>query len=208
MGGPGSRAAEAALSAALRPLLLLREFPRSLCQLVVQSLSPPAAQYPTSDPFGAPSAQNGWPAASVGDEDVDADMGDGTKGDGNASPQAGSSFAGRAAGINAAALAALHAGSVGLRAVPLAVALALTPAGELLVDPSQSEEADARARFAFAWAFGAGVAGQKGDEAEIAWVEAEGAFDRDEFDKARDLSRGKAGEVLEFVREQAGKYFE
>lgn len=193
-------------------LLNLRAFPRSLCQIVVQGLSPAPAQYPSSSPFGAPSARNGWPRDSTdkeGDGDGDESMGEDGKRD-EGSPLAGSSFSGRAAALNAASLAALHAGSVGLRALPLAVSLALSTQGDLLADPSLEEETAARARFGFGWAFGAGIAAKPegdGDEAELVWAEAEGEFAKAEFDAARSLSRSKAEEVLAFVQEQVAEYF-
>jgi exosome complex component RRP46 len=89
----------------------------------------------------------------------------------------------RAAAFNAASLAAMHAGSVGMKAVPLAVGVALVD-GEFVLDPSAEEEAAADARFGFGWAFGAGVSSAKdrmdeeAEEAESVWIEAEGAFTR------------------------------
>lgn len=140
----------------------------------------------------------------------------GQEGGKNGSPLAGSSFSSRAAALNSATLATLHAGSVGLRALPLAVSLALTSDGAMLVDPSLNEETSARARFGFGWAFGAGISSKKhegGDEeaeeeAELVWTEAEGDFTRMEFVKARELGRRKAGEVLDFVRAQIEEFFE
>ena len=83
----------------------------------------------------------------------------------------GTSFASRAAGLNAATLAILDAGSIALRAVPIAVALAVLPSGlivngdgnggggrgVLVVDPDLEEEQRATSRHVFGWAFGAGI---------------------------------------------------
>lgn len=203
--GVQSRALEDSLSAVFEPLLNLRAFPRSLCQIVVQGLAPAPAAYPSSSPFGAPSQRNGWPRSN---DDEDDDM-DGAKEE-DGSPLAGYSFSGRAAALNAASLATLHAGSVGLRAFPIAVSLALSTEGDLLADPSLDEETSAQARFGFGWAFGAGISSKKGDEeeAELVWAEAEGDFTRQELTKARELSRRKAEEVLEIVKEKVGEYFE
>lgn len=231
--GVASRALEDGLRAAFAPLLNLRAFPRSLCQIVVQGLAPAPAAYPSSSPFGAPSRRNGWPRTvsendggdggdgegdeEMRDDDDDDDEGQGQEGTDGGSPLAGSSFSSRAAALNAAALATLHAGSVGLRALPLAVALALGTDGALRADPALDEETAARARFAFGWAFGAGISSKHGekqddddddDEAELVWVEAEGEFSRAEFGAARDLSRTKAAEVLAFVQDKVGEYFE
>ncbi|EKC97434.1 hypothetical protein A1Q2_08357 [Trichosporon asahii var. asahii CBS 8904] len=209
--GVQSRALEDSLSAVFEPLLNLRAFPRSLCQIVVQGLAPAPAAYPSSSPFGAPSQRNGWPRDSNADADEDEDMDGETKEEEGASPLAGYSFSARAAALNAASLATLHAGSVGLRAFPIAVSLALNTDGDLLVDPTLDEETGAQARFGFGWAFGAGISSKKDDadeEAELVWAEAEGDFSKQEFDAARDLSRRKAEEVLDFVKEKVGEYFE
>jgi exosome complex component RRP46 len=103
-------------------------------------------------------------------------------------------FSSRAASINAAALAALDAGSVAMRGVPVGVALAYIPAesGEdavLVLDPTPEEEARATSRYGFGWAFGVGLSaiphggmdmdGEEG-EAELVWVESEGQFTRSE----------------------------
>ena len=176
----------------------------------MQGLAPAPAAYPSSSPFGAPSQRNGWPRDSNAD-DEDEDMEGGEKEEG--SPLAGYSFSGRAAALNAASLAILHAGSVGLRAFPSAVSLALTTDGDLLVDPTLDEETSARARFGFGWAYGAGISSKKEqsdeeEEAELVWAEAEGDFTKKEFDAARALSRQKAEEVLEFVKKKVGENFE
>lgn len=207
--GVQSRALEDNLTAVFEPLLNLRAFPRSLCQIVVQGLAPAPAAYPSSSPFGAPSQRNGWPRDSNADEDEDMD---GEQTEETGSPLAGYSFSGRAAALNAASLATLHAGSVGLRAFPLAVSLALTDDGDMLVDPTLDEETSAQARFGFGWAFGTGISSKKesgeDEEAELVWAEAEGDFTKLEFDAARTLSRRKAEEVLDFVKEKVGEYFE
>jgi exosome complex component RRP46 len=92
-------------------------------------------------------------------------------------------FSSRAASINAAALAALDAGSVAMRGVPVGVALVL------VLDPTPEEEARATSRYGFGWAFGVGLSaiphggmdmdGEEG-EAELVWVESEGQFTRSE----------------------------
>lgn len=211
-----SRAAEASLTASFSPLLNLREFPRSLCQVVVQDLSPAPAQYPSSSPFGAASTRNGWPAPEVEDEDEYMEALE-EREEGKGAPMAGGGFSARAAAINATSLAVLHAGSVGMRAMPIAIAVALTAGGELVVDPTLEEESSARARFGFGWAFGAGITSvQKGDmgeeeeeeEGELVWIEAEGEFTRQEMESASEMGREAAERVLDYVKALLGGYFE
>ncbi|BEI96274.1 hypothetical protein CcaverHIS631_0112230 [Cutaneotrichosporon cavernicola] len=114
--------------------------------------------------------------------------------------------------FNAASLAAMHAGSVGMRAVPLAVGVALVD-GEYVLDPSAEEEAAADARFGFGWAFGAGVSSAKDrmdedEEAESLWIEAEGTFTRQQFNEARELGHRGAREVFAFVQGEFESFFE
>ncbi|KAL1408433.1 hypothetical protein Q8F55_005245 [Vanrija albida] len=196
--GTSSRALVSTLEGVFAPLLALQAFPRALLQLVVQSLAPGYAPHPASLSDGR---QVSWPPAEFTEA-------------GAAAPLGASTFAARAAAVNAATLAALHAGSVGMRAVPFAVALAAVD-GELLLDPSADEEAAATARFGFAWAFGTGISSAAGGmqldgeeaEAELVWAEAEGEFSKDEFDAARDFSRAAAAEVLAFAKEELEAFF-
>lgn len=182
IGATPSRAIEDALRGAFEPLLSLHRFPRALVQLVVQNLTPSAAATSTrNENEWSEEKQVSWPASSAPSSSSEkAPIG----------PSGG--MVSRAAAFNAASLAALHAGSVGMRAVPLAVAVALVD-GEFVVDPTGEEEAEAEARFGFAWAFGAGVAAaadrmdEEDEEAEIVWTEAEGAFTRQQ------VSRGGSG---------------
>jgi exosome complex component RRP46 len=178
-----SRALESSLSALLIPLLNLSQHPRSLIQLVVQSLSSttaPSFSDSTID-FPESSSQKSWPPSE-------------TVLSSHTAPASGIPFSSRAASINAAALAALDAGSVAMRGVPIGVALAYIPAesGEeagLVLDPTPEEEARATSRYGFGWAFGVGLSatphggmdmdGEEG-EAELVWVESEGQFTRSE----------------------------
>ncbi len=84
-------------------------------------------------------------------------------------------FSARAAALNASTLAILDAGSISLRAVPIAVAVAHVPyrpartglangntnhrddTGTLVLDPTSEEEERASSRHVFAWAFGVGI---------------------------------------------------
>jgi exosome complex component RRP46 len=168
-----SRALESSLSALLIPLLNLSQHPRSLIQLVVQSLSSttaPSFSDSTID-FPESSSQKSWPPSE-------------TVLSSHTAPASGIPFSSRAASINAAALAALDAGSVAMRGVPIGVALA-----GLVLDPTPEEEARATSRYGFGWAFGVGLSatphggmdmdGEEG-EAELVWVESEGQFTRSE----------------------------
>jgi exosome complex component RRP46 len=170
VGGTSSRALETVLHDVFTSVLNLSSVPRSLCQLVVQSLTPVPVDTPCAvDADAAPT----WPPAQFAPAETRIRT-------------AGQAAAARAAAINAAALAALHAGSIGLRAVPVAIALARHD-GAWIVDPTTEEEEASDARAVFAWAFGAGMAAAKEEmtddespEGEVVWVAAEGAFSRDE----------------------------
>ncbi|RSH90148.1 exosome non-catalytic core subunit rrp46 [Saitozyma podzolica] len=210
VGATSSRALESSLSALLIPLLNLSQHPRSLIQLVVQSLSSttaPSFSDSTID-FPESSSQKSWPPSE-------------TVLSSHTAPASGIPFSSRAASINAAALAALDAGSVAMRGVPIGVALAYIPAesGEeagLVLDPTPEEEARATSRYGFGWAFGVGLSatphggmdmdGEEG-EAELVWVESEGQFTRSEFQEALDLSRSAARQIHGFVREQLKQRF-
>ncbi|GMK57779.1 hypothetical protein CspeluHIS016_0406130 [Cutaneotrichosporon spelunceum] len=197
IGATPSRALEDALRASFGPILALNRFPRSLVQLVVQSLIPSTTQH-SAQPWTEDKVSS-WPPStyppSVGTP---------------LSPSGG--MVARAAAFNAASLAAMHAGSVGMRAVPLAVGVALVD-GEYVLDPSSEEEAAADARFGFGWAFGAGVSSAKGrmednEEAESVWIEAEGTFTRQQFNEARELGLGGARDVFAFVQGELETFFE
>lgn len=165
VGGTSSRALESVLDEVFKSVLNLSSVPRSLCQIVVQSLSPVPSTVPVSTAEGKPT----WPPAEFPET----------------SPKMPSGAASRAAAINAVTLASLHAGSIGLRAMPCAVSL-VKLGGEWVVDPTTEEEEKASARFAFAWAFGTGISAKKEEmrdeelEGEIVWTGAEGAFSRAE----------------------------
>ena len=120
-------------------------------------------------------------------------------------------FAAKASGINAAALAIMDAGSIPLRAVPVAVALALIPdasgskgsKGVMAVDPTHEEEGAAISRFGFGWAFGKGIStdvregedggmevdGESNVDMELIWAESEGTFSRSQVCHLNPLKR-------------------
>ncbi|BEI80702.1 hypothetical protein CcaverHIS002_0112310 [Cutaneotrichosporon cavernicola] len=197
IGATPSRALEDALRASFTPILALNRFPRSLVQLVVQSLIPATTQ--TSSPPWIEEKVTSWPPTTYPPS--------------NGTPLSLSGgMVSRAAVFNAASLAAMHAGSVGMRAVPLAVGVALVD-GEYVLDPSAEEEAAADARFGFGWAFGAGVSSAKDrmdedEEAESLWIEAEGTFTRQQFNEARELGHRGAREVFAFVQGEFESFFE
>ncbi|KLT44047.1 hypothetical protein CC85DRAFT_271535 [Cutaneotrichosporon oleaginosum] len=168
IGATPSRALEDALRASFAPILTLNRFPRSLVQLVVQSLTPAAPQASSSPPWIGEKTTS-WPPSTFPPP--------------QGTPTLSGGMVPRAAAFNAASLAAMHAGSVGMRAVPLAVGVALVD-GEYVLDPSAEEEAAADARFGFGWAFGTGISSAKdrmedeAEEVESVWIEAEGTFTR------------------------------
>lgn len=195
-----SRALESALSSLLPPLLNLGQHPRSLVQLIIQSLSPtklPSSAHRTST-IPRPS-QRTWPATPTDEdrEEVEDAYADTDPNDVSA-PATSITFASRASGINATALAIMVASSLQLKAVPVAISLALLPLASpnqpyLVVDPTMEEEAKAIARFGFAWAIGHGLGGAtlpstgmdvdddlEGLDMELVWVDSEGSISRTE----------------------------
>ena len=180
-----SRALVESLQSIFPPFLALGQHPRSLVQLVVQSLSAsPASDTPLSSTLEDVPAQTSWPAESSESP---------TEAGHEAAPMTGAYFSSRAACINASSLAFLDAGSIGMKGLIVAAALAYLPAGTLVVDPTSEEERKAVSRHGFGWAFGAGIApsGSKGDtgmdvdgaraiEMELVWAESEGSFSRPE----------------------------
>ncbi|GHJ87385.1 hypothetical protein NliqN6_3787 [Naganishia liquefaciens] len=202
-----SKALAAGLYTLYQPLLDLRAHPRTRTTLTVQSLN--SAQ-PPSQPLYASS---------------------------------------RAAAINASTLSILNAGSIGMRGVPMAVAIAVVPThgkgkqrayddieedqqmeqmtnGDedvtLILDPTRNEEQNSVARFCFGWAFGQeftnGVPGEKGEsgageteqdeEAECVYLESDGKFDGDTFQKAYSASRFACQTLMRTLRAQMAEHFE
>lgn len=166
---------------------------------MVQSLSPaPFAYDPsmTTSFSTSSSSQKTWPKLEVEEEDDSVEVHKNTTG---LAPMTGMFFSSRAACLNASTLALLDAGSISMRAVPIAVSIVYTRSsaeneGHLLLDPSNKEELNASSRHLFAWAFGAGISASgevaatsdgmnvDGDdvkgEAELVWSESEGEFSR------------------------------
>lgn len=206
------------VSAALPPLLHLGQHPRSLIQLVIQSLSPS----PTPKVSSVSYISNTWPAP-IDPPHIDY------------APMSGMYFSTRAAALNAGSLALLNTAAVAMRAVAIAVSLAFVD-GELLLDPTAEEEDRAQSRFVFGWAFGSGIStvgaegasadgmevdGAKEDEAEIIWTESEGEFTKDQvstqlicrqdkaykkFENALQDGRTAAGDILAFFRQELGEF--
>ncbi|WVR04307.1 hypothetical protein IAU60_001307 [Kwoniella sp. DSM 27419] len=208
VGATPSRALVTSLEAIYPPVLKLSQHPRSLIQLVVQSLTPTPVNYSTAPtPFLdlTPSDQAIWPRPYPED-------------DHDVSPTTSYTYTSRAAAINASTLALLSAGSVPLTALPIAVALANVK-GSLVLDPSTEEEQVAKARFGFGWAFGVGVSlaesgadvemkadGEAEQEMELVWTESEGTFSKEEFSNALELSKMATRQILSDIREALGEH--
>lgn len=191
VGATPSRALVTTLETIFPPILSLEKHPRSLVQLVVQSLVPSTGRVVYGSVFGTEGVgaeQNTWPAT---DKDDYAYIPESRKDAARISPAAGYTFTARAASINASTLALLSAGTISILALPVAVALVVTTKGRVMLDPEADEEKQAKARLGFGWAWGAvfgtaneennmGVAGQNEGGAELVWIESEGSFTRQE----------------------------
>ena len=218
-----SRAIVNTLEAVFPPLLNLGHHPRSLIQLVVQSMSPsPPSHAPQSGSLEDIEPYTTWPRPAATDADRQSEMDqDGgvssTYAGSRTGSMTGSYFTSRAACINASTLALLHAGSIGMKGLIVAVALAYvsdgpgSEGGVMLVDPSNEEERSAISRHGFAWAFGADVSpfastmdggnevkmelegeARDGRDVELVWAENEGDFSRQEV--SRSCLSGVVGE--------------
>ena len=171
---PGTEEKTLAVSirTALTPSLFLPHHPRTLIQLVAQSLTP------TTNPT------NRFPPSLI------------------------------ASIINASTAALLNTGSVSMRGVVCAVAVArlhttsTTPSTACLVlDPSEGELASATASgcFAFLFAHGLGVLGSAnapcaGESVWVSW-QADGSFTQDELVRAQELAKGGAERVWQAMKE-------
>ncbi|OXC67317.1 hypothetical protein AYX13_04235 [Cryptococcus neoformans] len=213
VGATPSRALVTTLETIFPPILSLEKHPRSLVQLVVQSLVPSTGRAlygSVTGTEGVGAEQNTWPAT---DKDDYAYVPESRRDAARISPAAGYTFTARAASINASTLALLSAGTVSILALPIAVALVVTTKGRVMLDPEADEERQAKARFGFGWAWGAAfgtanegnnveVAGQSEKGAELVWIENEGDFTRQEWSEALRMSKVASKAILEFIRTQ------
>ncbi|KAL0243531.1 hypothetical protein I308_105497 [Cryptococcus tetragattii IND107] len=213
VGATPSRALVTTLETIFPPVLSLEMHPRSLVQLVVQSLVPSAGRAVYGSVIGTEGVgaeQNTWPAT---DMDEYAYVQECKRDAARISPAAGYTFTARAASINASTLALLSAGTISILALPVSVALVVTTEGRVMLDPEADEEKQAKARFGFGWAWGAifgtasegnsmEVAGQSEGDAELVWVESEGNFTRQEWSEALEMSKTATKAILEFIRIQ------
>lgn len=163
VGGVSSRDLENVLSEVFLNVLNLSTVPRSLCQMVVQNLTP--APLPLASKNEGEG--NSWPPMCYPDPEA-------------ATTSVSTS---KAAAITAGTLAALHAGSMGMRAVPVGIAVSLLD-NEFVVDPTIEEERRSTARFVCAWAFGTGIStassASAAKEAEVVWAYSEGIFSKEQ----------------------------
>ncbi|WVF70190.1 hypothetical protein IAT40_004978 [Kwoniella sp. CBS 6097] len=231
VGATPSRALITTLESIYPPILSLSQHPRSLIQLVVQSLSPSSssshyssAPTPYIDTEPSSSQQkNTWPKPALSEQNQEYSYNTEQK---DVSPSASYTFSSRAAAINASTLSLLSAGSVPLKALPIAISLAtLTTNGGLVLDPTGEEEEKSKARFGFAWAFGHNISlvsssssgqdqkmqveGQEEDaELELVWAESEGVFTKEEFSDALELSKVATRQILSHIRESLAQHLE
>ena len=95
----------------------------------------------------------------------------------------GTYFSARASALNASILSILNAGSISLRAMPVATSLAYVAtkrenesSASLVLDPTAEEEIQALSRHVFGWSFGGGL----DEDGELIWSESEGDFSREQ----------------------------
>ncbi|WWD21948.1 hypothetical protein CI109_106436 [Kwoniella shandongensis] len=230
IGATPSRALVTTLETIFLPLLSLSQHPRSLFQLVVQSLSASSSSSAFSSSStnivdsSSSSAQNTWPAPppskSAEEDDYQPSS---TLTSNDYSPPTSYTFSSRAASINASTLAFLSTGSIPMKGLAIAVSVADLgeKRGGLVLDPSAEEESRAKSRFGFGWAFGQGLSLKKKEQRgmevegqeeekdmELVWVESEGDFTRKEWVEASHISKGAARQILEQIRTKLGEHIE
>ncbi|WVN88886.1 uncharacterized protein L203_104101 [Cryptococcus depauperatus CBS 7841] len=211
-----SRSFVTTLEHVLFPVLELEKFPRSMTQLVIQSLIPEPKREVYGQIHVEREEQRAWPASAIELDEYTLDQ---KKREALISPASGLTFVSKAAGINAATLALLSAGSIPMKGLPIAVAYCVSVQDELLLDPTEEEERKARARFGFGWVWGTGVASTHvkagemevdnqtdGRDGELVWAEGEGSFSRTEWNEALESSKSASAQVLETIRSALGQY--
>ncbi|KAK6904105.1 hypothetical protein I203_107620 [Kwoniella mangroviensis CBS 8507] len=227
VGATASRALITTLESIYPSALRLSLYPRSLIQIIVQSLSSSSAptlstgRYNESpeiyiDTEPETTEKNVWPqpptqsALAVDKKEK--------------SPNTSYNFSSRAVSINSATLAILDAGSIAMTHLPIAISIAsLSDDDGLVVDPSIEEEYNSIARFGFAWSFGKNVSlredqnqkdsnmdvdEEEGEEMELIWVENEGKFDKEKFSDALELSKIACRQILSEIRAKLGETLE
>ncbi|WWD08046.1 hypothetical protein V865_006156 [Kwoniella europaea PYCC6329] len=227
VGATPSRALITTLESIYPSALRLSLYPRSLIQIIVQSLSSSSA--PTSstrrynespeiyiDTEPETTERNIWPQPPT-QSALPVDKKE-------KSPNTSYSFSLRAVSINSATLAILDAGSIAMTHLPMAISIALLSNNDgLVVDPTTEEEYNSRARFGFAWSFGKNVSlkekekdssnhmdvdKEEGEEMELIWAESEGNFDKEKFSDALELSKIACRQILSEIRAKLGETLE
>ncbi|WWC59069.1 uncharacterized protein I303_101616 [Kwoniella dejecticola CBS 10117] len=182
VGATPSRALVTTLESIFPTALSLPSYPRSLIQLIVQSLSSSsvASSSATSSSYDPQvyidvepdsgtdtdiQEKNVWPQPQAQTQTQNQlsnndDIRDGTS---IRSPNTSYPFSTRATAINASTLACLDNGSVKMTNLPIAISIAClsgktqTKTKGLVVDPTTQEEGDSSSRFGFGWSFGENV---------------------------------------------------
>ncbi|KAJ1310529.1 hypothetical protein OPQ81_007259 [Rhizoctonia solani] len=99
-----------------------------------------------------------------------------------------------AAHINAATLALLNAASVPMRGVVCAVAVGISKAGDVVLDPADDRECARAGCFAFFFSEA------EAPEGEVVWADWKGATTKEEYASAVKLARAGARQVLSLVQ--------
>ncbi|KZV74293.1 hypothetical protein PENSPDRAFT_648131 [Peniophora sp. CONT] len=196
--GPSSRQLAATIRGCLGAALDLGRYPRTMVQVVVQSLSSDAAE-----------------VKATGDESEEDE--EGTKRKRRRWP--GEYAPAHAASLNATSCASLNAGSVAAHGTLCAIALSRSSSGALYVDPTRNEwtEAEARGWFVFLVTRDAEENEESEDEEEEglrcravwqSWVVAGGEEVEDgEVEEAREVAEEGAKEVWRNMRRAVGESY-
>ncbi|WWC87281.1 uncharacterized protein L201_002169 [Kwoniella dendrophila CBS 6074] len=181
VGATPSRALITTLESIFPSSLSLNSHPRSLIQIIVQSLSSSNTSFNgnTSNSHGygnesIPSIyidtnpddvenveKNVWPQ-SQSQLQSQSDVNSGRENE-IFSPSTSYTYSSRAASINATTLSTLDSGSIAILNIPIAISISniIVNNGEkntqLIIDPTNEEESKSKARFGFAWSFGKNI---------------------------------------------------
>ncbi|KAF8632185.1 hypothetical protein AX15_001953 [Amanita polypyramis BW_CC] len=170
-----ARALASSVRSALLPSLILTHHPRTLIQLVLQTLSSPAY----SQSYWLQQAQTKMTPANIGSDHALA-----------------------AALVNASTLALLSAGSVPMRGTVIAAPVGLSSTGELILGPVEDQLSDLIASGCFAFLFADEDAQCVWTSWKIVPTSNTGGVGEDIITQARDLARTEARGIRDEIKHQ------
>ncbi|WWC67556.1 uncharacterized protein I206_101465 [Kwoniella pini CBS 10737] len=233
VGATPSRALVTTLESIFPTVLSLSSYPRSLIQLIVQSLSS------SSTTLNSSTSSNYNPDIYIdiepdnNEKNVWPQFGNKIKFEDDKSPNTSYPFSIRSTSINSITLACLDNSSIKMINLPISISISYLINKGLIIDPTIQEENQSSSRFGFAWSFGKNIKvnvkksiskqdlknkmdieGEEDDnnndqvEMELVWVESEGKFTKEIFSDALELSKIACRKILDEIRSKLGEKLE